>query len=625
MSPFQHGEVFVTEDGAETDLDLGHYERFIDENLSRNASHSAGAIWDTVLRKERKGEFLGATVQVIPHITNEIKARIRRAAKAEPADVVISEIGGTVGDIESLPFLEAIRQFRREVGPGERPLPPRHARAVHRGGGRAEDEADAALGQRAAPHRDPPRRDRLPLARRRSRRRSATRSPCSPTSTRAPCSRRPDVPDVYLVPEHLMAEGLDAFVCERLGLDAPPAELARVARADRPDRRASRRGRDRARRQVREAPRRLPLGPRGAEARRRRRGHARARPLGRRRGHVLRGGRRGARAGRRRARPRRLRLARLGGEDPRLPRRPRAGDPVPRHLPRDARRRLGVRAPRRRARRRELDRDGPRDAVPRDRPAARAEGDRGARRDDAARRAGGRARRGHAHAGDLRRRRRSTSATATATRSTTSTASSSSSTGSSSRARSRRGASSRSSSCPTTRGSSRASSTPSSSRARRGLRRSSASSSPPRSSEAAPGRASASRPPEPHARRQPDAPRRMLRVTGATPLLDLFLELCAIPSPPGEERAVADRVTRGARPARACVGRGRRGPADRLDDGEHRSAASREPSRAARRSSSARTSTPSRSTVRSSPSSRTASSGTRAGRSSAPTTSRPSS
>ena len=194
MSPFQHGEVFVTEDGAETDLDLGHYERFIDENLSRNASHSAGAIWDTVLRKERKGEFLGATVQVIPHITNEIKARIRRAAKTDPADVVISEIGGTVGDIESLPFLEAIRQFRREVGHRERPLPPRHARPVHRGRGRAEDEADAAFGERAPPHRDPPRRDRLPLARRCSPRRSATRSRCSPTSTRARSSPRPTSP-----------------------------------------------------------------------------------------------------------------------------------------------------------------------------------------------------------------------------------------------------------------------------------------------------------------------------------------------------------------------------------------------------------------------------------------------
>src|SRR5205085_1394816 len=115
-SPFQHGEVFVTEDGAETDLDIGHYERFIDENLTRAASHTAGAIWDSVLRKERKGEFLGATVQVIPHITNEIKSRIRAAAISTPTDVVISEIGGTVGDIESLPFLEAIRQFRREVG-----------------------------------------------------------------------------------------------------------------------------------------------------------------------------------------------------------------------------------------------------------------------------------------------------------------------------------------------------------------------------------------------------------------------------------------------------------------------------------------------------------------------------
>ena len=117
MSPFQHGEVYVTEDGAETDLDIGHYERFIDENLSRAANHTAGAVWDRVLRKERKGEYLGSTVQVIPHITNEIKARIRSVAEATDTDVVITEIGGTVGDIESQPFLEAIRQFRREVGP----------------------------------------------------------------------------------------------------------------------------------------------------------------------------------------------------------------------------------------------------------------------------------------------------------------------------------------------------------------------------------------------------------------------------------------------------------------------------------------------------------------------------
>ncbi len=116
MSPFQHGEVFVTEDGAETDLDIGHYERFIDENLSRTANHTAGSIWDRVIRKERKGEYLGSTVQVIPHITNEIKERIRSATEASDCDVVVTEIGGTVGDIESLPFLEAIRQFRREAG-----------------------------------------------------------------------------------------------------------------------------------------------------------------------------------------------------------------------------------------------------------------------------------------------------------------------------------------------------------------------------------------------------------------------------------------------------------------------------------------------------------------------------
>ena len=116
MSPFQHGEVFVTEDGAETDLDLGHYERFVDEFLSRNSNHTTGSIYNAIIRKERKGEYLGSTVQVIPHITNEIKARIRSVAKASDTDVVITEIGGTVGDIESLPFLEAIRQFPVDVG-----------------------------------------------------------------------------------------------------------------------------------------------------------------------------------------------------------------------------------------------------------------------------------------------------------------------------------------------------------------------------------------------------------------------------------------------------------------------------------------------------------------------------
>ena len=115
MNPFQHGEVFVTEDGGETDLDLGHYERFIDENLNRDSNATTGSIYQSVLAKERRGDYLGVTVQVIPHITNEIKARILRVAN-DDVDVVITEVGGTVGDIEILPFLEAIRQFRNDVG-----------------------------------------------------------------------------------------------------------------------------------------------------------------------------------------------------------------------------------------------------------------------------------------------------------------------------------------------------------------------------------------------------------------------------------------------------------------------------------------------------------------------------
>jgi CTP synthase len=116
MSPYQHGEVFVTDDGAETDLDLGHYERFIDINLSKSSNVTAGRIYQSVIEKERRGDFLGRTVQVIPHITNEIKERVYRVGRQDKADFVITEIGGTVGDIESEPFLEAIRQVKKDIG-----------------------------------------------------------------------------------------------------------------------------------------------------------------------------------------------------------------------------------------------------------------------------------------------------------------------------------------------------------------------------------------------------------------------------------------------------------------------------------------------------------------------------
>ena len=118
MSPYQHGEVFVTEDGAETDLDLGHYERFINENLNKYSNLTTGKVYWNVLNKERNGEYLGETVQIIPHITNEIKDFVYRVGKTTSADVVITEIGGTTGDIESQPFIEAIRQIALEVGRG---------------------------------------------------------------------------------------------------------------------------------------------------------------------------------------------------------------------------------------------------------------------------------------------------------------------------------------------------------------------------------------------------------------------------------------------------------------------------------------------------------------------------
>jgi CTP synthase len=228
MSPFQHGEVFVTEDGAETDLDIGHYERFIDENLSRNANHTSGSVWYSVLRKERKGEYLGSTVQVIPHITNEIKERIRRVAEATDTDVVISEIGGTVGDIESLPFLEAIRQFRREAGAenvvylhvtyvpfievaGElKTKPTQHSVNELRRIGIHPDIVVCRTGEELPTEL----REKIALF--------ADIEPGAVIVNR-------DVPDVYLVPEELQAEGLDELVVSKLGIPAGPAELGEWA------------------------------------------------------------------------------------------------------------------------------------------------------------------------------------------------------------------------------------------------------------------------------------------------------------------------------------------------------------------------------------------------------------
>jgi CTP synthase len=224
MSPFQHGEVFVTEDGAETDLDVGHYERFIDENLSRTANHTAGAIWDRVIRKERKGEYLGSTVQVIPHITNEIKERIRSATEASDCDVVVTEIGGTVGDIESLPFLEAIRQFRREAGAenvcyvhvtlvpfidtaGElKTKPTQHSVNELR---RIGVHPDIVVARSRDPISDDI-REKIALF--------------ADLDPRAVIANH-DVSDLYLVPSARQAEGFDTLVCEKLGLPEREADL----------------------------------------------------------------------------------------------------------------------------------------------------------------------------------------------------------------------------------------------------------------------------------------------------------------------------------------------------------------------------------------------------------------
>ncbi len=226
MSPYQHGEVFVTEDGAETDLDLGHYERFTDANTSRASNVTAGGIYNSVIRRERRGDYLGATVQVVPHITDEIKQRIKLMAEATDVDFVITEIGGTVGDIESLPFLEAIRQFPVDVGrrrcmfihltlvpyighAGElKTKPTQHSVNELRRIGIAPDmvvcRSESAL--------SPEIRRKIALF--------------ASLPVEAVVSAR-DVPDIYQVPLVFHAEGVDDFILsESFGIEAPEPDLS---------------------------------------------------------------------------------------------------------------------------------------------------------------------------------------------------------------------------------------------------------------------------------------------------------------------------------------------------------------------------------------------------------------
>jgi CTP synthase len=221
MNPFQHGEVFVTEDGAETDLDVGHYERFLDRDLSAAANVTTGQIYSAVIAKERRGEYLGDTVQVIPHVTNEIKERIRAMAAPDETgrapDVVITEVGGTVGDIESLPFLEAIRQIRHEIGrdncfylhvslvpylapSGElKTKPTQHSVAALRNIG-IQPDALVCRSDREIPDKM---KHKLSLY-------------CD--VDREAVIAAPDAPSIYDIPKVLHREGLDAYVVRRLGL-----------------------------------------------------------------------------------------------------------------------------------------------------------------------------------------------------------------------------------------------------------------------------------------------------------------------------------------------------------------------------------------------------------------------
>ncbi len=225
MSPFQHGEVFVTEDGYESDLDLGHYERFIDENLTRNSNFTTGAIYQSLIARERQGDFLGGTVQVIPHVTNAIKARFRRIEEQTGADVVITELGGTIGDIEGQPFVEAIRQFRKEKGPGNTAVihvslvpyiaaahevktkPTQHSVKELRSMGLQPDFIVCRSDHKV----EEPIRAKI----------------ASFCDVDEDCVfENSDCPSIYDVPAHLAKQGFDVKVLEKLGLDPRESDMS---------------------------------------------------------------------------------------------------------------------------------------------------------------------------------------------------------------------------------------------------------------------------------------------------------------------------------------------------------------------------------------------------------------
>ncbi|MGB9359622.1 MAG: CTP synthase [Acidimicrobiia bacterium] len=224
MNPFEHGEVFVTDDGGETDLDLGHYERFTGVHLSRDSNVTTGSIYQSVIRKERRGDYLGATVQVIPHITNEIKARVRKLGQNDDIDVVITEVGGTVGDIEGLPFLEAIRQVRKDVGTENvcyihvtlvpylatseelKTKPTQHSVAELRSRGIQPEiivlRSDRPLDESA-------------------RRKISLFCDVEPDAV----INALDIESIYAVPLAMQEAGLDEVVCRELGLETPPPDM----------------------------------------------------------------------------------------------------------------------------------------------------------------------------------------------------------------------------------------------------------------------------------------------------------------------------------------------------------------------------------------------------------------